>query len=131
MLTEFHRRACIFFINKMSYLSSREKSDQYVANIDQKLELAPSVTTFYQKRKGHIASLTKYISRLSVMIDRNEPIGNIKTVEEKIEYTMFKINQLTENICLALLDNENEKIRAQKLCSEHMNRQKQPMGGVR
>lgn len=105
----------------MSYLSG-DNSQNLAANIDERVDLAPTVTTYYQKRKGHIGSLTKYISRLSVMIDRKEPITNIKTIEDKIEYTMFKINQLTENICLALLDNENEKIKAQELCSEHLNR---------
>ena len=31
------------------------------------------LTSYYQSRKGHICNLTKYISRLSVMIDRTEP----------------------------------------------------------
>ena len=56
------------------------------------------------------------------MIDRTEPVSCIKKIEEKIEFTLFKINQLTEQICLLLLDNEPEKQKAQELCTEHMNR---------
>ena len=56
------------------------------------------------------------------MIDRTEPVPSIKKIEEKIEYTLFKINQLTEQIYLLLLDNEPEKQKAQELCTEHMNR---------
>ena len=56
------------------------------------------------------------------MIDRTEPMSNIKKIGEKIEYTLFKINQLTEQICLLLVDNEPEKQKAQELCTEHMSR---------
>ena len=49
------------------------------------------------------------------MIDRTEPVSSIKKIEEKIEYTLFKINQLTEQICLLLIDNESEKRKAQEL----------------
>ena len=56
------------------------------------------------------------------MIDRTEPVSSIKKIEEKIEYTLFKINQLTEQICLLLIDNESEKQKAQELCTEHMSR---------
>ena len=73
------------------------------------------LTSYYQSQKEHIRNLTKYISRLSVMIDRTEPVSNIKKIEEKIEYTLFKINQLTEQICLLLIDNESEKRKAQEL----------------
>ena len=51
------------------------------------------LTSYYQSRKGHICNITKYISRLSVMIDRTEPVSSIKKIEEKIECTLFKINQ--------------------------------------
>ena len=74
------------------------------------------LTSYYQSRKEYICNITKYISRLPVMIDR------IKKIEEKIEYTLFKINQLTEQICLLLIDNESEKRKAQELCTEHMSR---------
>ena len=73
------------------------------------------LTSYYQSQKEHICNLTKYISRLSVMIDRTEPVSSIKKIEEKIEYTLFKINQLTEQICLLLIDNESEKRKAQEL----------------
>ena len=56
------------------------------------------------------------------MIDRTEPVSSIKKTDEKIEYTLFKINQLTEQICLLLIDNESEKQKAQELCTEHMSR---------
>ena len=42
------------------------------------------------------------------MKDRTQPVSSIKKTEEKIEYSLFKINQLTEQICLLLLDNESE-----------------------
>ena len=42
------------------------------------------------------------------MIDRTKPVFSIKEIEEKIEYTFFKINELTVQICLLLLDNESE-----------------------
>ena len=45
------------------------------------------LTAYYQSRKRHICNLTKYVSRLSVMIDRTEPVSSIK----KIEYTLLKI----------------------------------------
>ena len=80
------------------------------------------LTSYYQSRKGHICNLTKYISRLSVMIDRTEPVSSIKKIEEKIEYTLFKINQLTEQICLLSIDNESKKQKAQERCTEHMSR---------
>ena len=35
---------------------------------------------------------------------------------------MFRINELTEQICLLLLDNEPENQKAQKFCTEHMSR---------
>ena len=35
---------------------------------------------------------------------------------------MFKINQLTEQICLLLIDNESGKQKAQEFCTEHMSR---------
>ena len=41
------------------------------------------------------------------MIDRTEPVASIKKIEEKIEYTLFKINLLTE-ICVLLLGNESK-----------------------
>ena len=77
-----------------------------VSNIDQlpvqivssKVEV--ELTSYYQNRKGHICNLTKYISRLSVMIGIPELVSSIKKIEEKIKYTLFKINQLTEQICL-------------------------------
>ena len=34
--------------------------------------------SYYQSRKGHICNITKYISRLSVMIDSTEPVSSIK-----------------------------------------------------
>ena len=49
-------------------------------------------------------------------------MSSIKKIEEKIEYILFKINQLTEQICLLLLDNESAKRKAHKLCTEHMSR---------
>ena len=67
------------------------------------------LTSYYQSRKGHICNLTKDISRLSVTIDKTEPVSSIKKIEEKIEYTLFKISQLKEQICLLLIDNESEK----------------------
>ena len=97
------------------------KIDQLpVQTVSPKVEV--ELTSYYQSRKGHICNLTKYISRLSVMIDRTEPVSSIKKIEEKIEYTLFKINQLTEQICLLLIDNESEKRKAQELCTEHMSR---------
>ena len=78
--------------------------------------------SYYQSLKGQICNLIKYISRLSVMIDRTEPVYSVKKIEEKIEYTLFKIYQLTEQICLLLIDNESEKQKAQDLCTEHISR---------
>ena len=37
------------------------------------------------------------------MLDKSETIGNIKKIEKKIEFTMFRINKLTESICFCLL----------------------------
>ena len=54
------------------------------------------LTSYYQSRKGHICNHTKYISRLSVMIGRTKPVPSIKKIEQKIEYTLFKISQLKE-----------------------------------
>ena len=56
------------------------------------------------------------------MVDRTESLSSIKKIEEKIEYNLFRINQLTEQICLLLLDNESEKQKAQELCTEHISR---------
>ena len=54
--------------------------------------------------------------------DRQNRISvSINKTEEKIEYNLFNINQLTEQICLLLLDNESEKRKAQELCTEHMS----------
>ena len=47
------------------------------------------------------------------MIDRTEPVPSIKKIEEKIEYTLFKMNELTEQMCLLLLDNKSEMRKAQ------------------
>ena len=47
---------------------------------------------------------------------------SVKKIEEKTEYNLFKINQLTEQICLLLIDNESRKQNAQELCTEHMSR---------
>ena len=87
--------------------------------INPKVEV--KLTLYYQSRKGHICNLTKYISRLSVMIDRTEPLSSVKEIQEKVEYTLFKNNQLTEQICLLLIDNESEMQKAQELCTEHMS----------
>ena len=56
------------------------------------------------------------------MIDRTKPLSSTKKIEENIEYTLSKINQLKEQICLLLIDNESEKRKAQELCTEHMSR---------
>ena len=56
------------------------------------------------------------------MIDRTEPVSSIKKIEEKIEYNLCKINQLTEQIRLLLLENQYEKRKAQELCTKHMSR---------
>ena len=56
------------------------------------------------------------------MIDRTEPVSSIKKIEEKIEYTLFKINQLTEQTCLLLIHNKSKNRKAQELCTEHMSR---------
>ena len=77
-----------------------------VSNIDQlpgqvvRPKVEVELTSHYQSRKGHICNLTKYISRLSVLIGKTKPVSSIKKIEEKIEYTLFKINQLTEQTCL-------------------------------
>ena len=91
-----------------------------VQTVNPKVEV--ELTSYYQSRKGHICNLTKYIRRLSVMIDRTKPVSSIKKIDEKIEYTLFKINQLTEQICLLLIDSESEKQKAQELCTEHLSR---------
>ena len=75
-----------------------------VQTVSPKVEV--KLTSYYQSRKGHMCNLTKYISRLSVMIGRSKPVSSIKKIEEKIEYTLFKINQLTEQICLLLIHNK-------------------------
>ena len=96
------------------------KIDQLpVQTVSPKVEV--ELTSYYQSRKGHICNLTKYISRLSVMIDRTEPLSSVKEIQEKVEYTLFKNNQLTEQICLLLIDNESEMQKAQELCTEHMS----------
>ena len=56
------------------------------------------------------------------MIDRTEPVPSVKKIEEKTEDTLFKINQLTEQIFLLLTDNESGKRKAQELCAEHTSR---------
>ena len=87
-------------------VNSIEKLELLVSNIDQlpvQIAKSPKVevelTSYYQSRKGHICNLNKYISRLSVMIDRTEPVSSKKKIE-KIEYILLKINQSTEQICL-------------------------------
>ena len=91
-----------------------------VQTVSPKVEV--KLTSYYQSRKGHMCNLTKYISRLSVMIRRTKPVSSIKKFEEKIEYTLFKIIQLTEQICLSLIHNKSKKRKAQELCTEHMSR---------
>ena len=56
------------------------------------------------------------------MKDRTQPVSSIKKTEEKIEYSLFKINQLTEQICLLLLDNESENWKAHEFCTKRMNK---------
>ena len=111
-------------VNSVEKLESEmlgSKIDQLpVRTVSPKVEV--ELTSYYQNRKGHICNLTKYISRLSVMINRTKPVSSIKKIEKKIEYTLFKINQLSEQICLLLIDNESEKRKAQELCNEHMSR---------
>ena len=63
------------------------------------------------------------------MIGRIEPVSTVKKVEEKIVYTLFKINQLTEQICLLLIDNESEKQKSQELCTKHMSRGSKVLNG--
>ena len=122
---------CVYFVSKMSKFSQdssnksgnsikKVQSEMLVSNISPKVEV--ELTPYYQSRRGHICNLTKYISRLSVIIERPKPVSSIKKIEEKIEYTLFKINQLTEQICLLLLDNEPEKQKTHELCTKHMNR---------
>ena len=53
--------------------------------------------------RGNIRCLTKYINRMSVMLHKSETIGNIKNIEKKIEFTMFRINKLIESIWFCLL----------------------------
>ena len=43
------------------------------------------------------------------MIDTAKSFCSIKKIENKMEFAMSKINQLTENICLMLLNNKPEK----------------------
>ena len=103
-----------YFVSKMSkvrqhssnkLVNSIEKLELLVSNIDQlpvqiaspKVEV--ELTSYYQSRKWHICNLNKHISRLSLMIDRTEPVSSIKKIE-KIEYILLKINQSTEQICL-------------------------------
>ena len=98
-------------VNSIEKLESEmpgSKIDQLpVQTVRPKVEA--ELTSYYQSRKGHICNLTKDTSRLSVTIDKTEPVSSIKKIEEKIEYTLFNINQLTEQICLLLIDNESEK----------------------
>ena len=98
-------------VNSVEKLESEmpgSKIDQLpVQTVRPKVEV--ELTSYYQSRKGHICNLTKYISRLSVMIDRTKPVPSIKKIEQKIEYTLFKISQLKEQICLLLIDNKSEK----------------------
>ena len=54
-------------------------------------------------------NLTKYINRSSVIINGAESVCNITNLEDHIEFTTFKVNQLTESICLVLLNNKPEK----------------------
>ena len=54
-------------------------------------------------------NLKKYINRSSVIINGAESVCNITNLEDDIEFTTFKVNQLTESICLVLLNNEPEK----------------------
>ena len=95
-----------------------------VSNIDQlpvqivSLKVEVELTSYYQSRQRHICNLTKYISRLSVMIDRTKPVSSIKEIEEKIEYAFFKINELTVQICLLLLDNESENCKSRDYITE-------------
>ena len=99
----------VYFVSKMSKVSqhSSNKSVNSVEKLqsempESKIDKRPvqtvnpkvevELTSYYQSRKGHLCNLIKYISRLSVMIDRTKPVSSIKKIEEKIEYTLFKIN---------------------------------------
>ena len=80
------------------------------------------LTLYYQSQKGHTGNLTEHISRSSVMIDRTELVSSVKKIEEKIEQILFKINLLTEQICLLLTDNESKKRKSQELCTKNLGR---------
>ena len=43
------------------------------------------------------------------MIDTAKSFCSIKKIENKMEFAMSKINQLTENICLMLLNKPEKK----------------------
>ena len=99
-MSKFSQHSSNKSVNSVEKLESEmpgSKIDQLpVQTVSPKVEV--ELILYYQTRKGHICNLTKYISRLSVMVDRTEPVSIIKKIEEKIAYTLFKINQLTKQI---------------------------------
>ena len=79
-----------------------------------------TTTTLYCSRKGHIATLTKYLNRMTVELENSKDIASVINLAENIEVTIFKINKITEKLSLLLPDNEKHKAKA--LCSEHKQR---------
>ena len=76
-------------LNKSGNSIEKVESEILVSNIDQlpvqivSLKAEVELTSYYQSRKGHICNLTKYISRLSVMIGRTKSVSSIKKIEKK------------------------------------------------
>ena len=77
----------VYFVSKTSKVSQHIsnklvnsienlESEMPVQIVNPKVEV--ELTLYCRSGKGHICNLTKYISRLSVMIDRTEPLSSVK-----------------------------------------------------
>ena len=58
--------------------SNRDQRPFQIVSTKVEVEL----TSHYQTQKGHTCNLSKYITKLSVMIDRTEPVYSIKKIDE-------------------------------------------------
>ena len=58
--------------------SNRDQRPLQIVSTKVEVEL----TSYYQTQKGHACNLSKSITKLSVMIDRTEPVYSIKKIDE-------------------------------------------------
>ena len=56
-----------------------------------------------QKRKGFLSNLTKTINRAKMSIENETKISEIALLRENVEFSIFNLQRILEDICFAYM----------------------------